>query len=224
MLNKIWFWLFVLGVTVALGKGLYRAATVKEGGTAARITAMSDAGKAITDGSFEAAMTAVELCIKMIGGFALFLGIMRIAEDAGLVQALANGMRPLLRRLFPDVPDGHPAAGAILMNLSANLLGLDNAATPVGLKAMQELQKLNPSPNTATNAMAMFLAINTSSINLIPTSVIVFRAAANSANPAGPVFAGLIATTLSTIAAILAIRWLQPKFPFPATDAEEAKS
>jgi spore maturation protein A len=213
MLNKIWFWMFVVAVGVALGKGFYRAATAEKASGAERVAALSEAGKQITDGSFEAARTAVELCLKMIGGFALFLGIMRIAQDAGLVQGLANAMRPLLRRLFPDVPDGHPASGAILMNMAANMLGLGNAATPMGLKAMQELQTLNPRGDTATNAMAMFLAINTSAVTIFPTSIIVLRAAAGSENPAAPIFAGLCATAASTAAAILAVRWLQPRYP-----------
>lgn len=213
MLNKIWFWLFVLGLAVALGRGVYRAATLPNADASQRVQAVTDAGRAMTDASFSAARDAVELCIKMIGGFALFLGVMRIAQDAGLVQALANLLRPIIRRLFPDVPDGHPAAGAMVMNMAANILGLGNAATPLGLQAMKELQTLNPSPKTATNAMAMFLAINTSSITLVPTTIIVMRAGAGSTNPAATIFAGLVATVLSTTAAIIAARWLQPRFP-----------
>jgi len=218
MLNKIWFWLFVLGVTVAAVKGGARAVGRMGVPGEDPVASLRQQGKELTDAGFASARTAVDLSLAMIGGFALFLGIMRIAQDAGLVQGLANVLRPLVRRLFPDIPDGHPAAGAILMNFSANVLGLDNAATPLGLKAMKELQKLNPRPGTATNAMAMFLAINTSSITLIPTGILVLRAAARSQNPAAPIFATLIATTISTTVAIVSARWLQSRFPATGPD------
>ena len=129
-------------------------------------------GKRLNDATLDAAKTAVDICIGLIGIMALWLGLMNIAKDAGLVDAFARLLRPLMRWLFPGIPDGHPAQGAMLMNLSANMLGLDNAATPMGLKAMDELQTLNPVKDTATNSMAMFLAINNSSVTLIPFTII----------------------------------------------------
>jgi len=230
MLNKIWFWLFVIGVAVALGKGVYRtvwpdAAPAVAGSQRAdaggrpaaagsvRIAALRDAGRQLTQASFDAARAAVDLCLGMFAGFARFLGVIRIAQDAGLVQVLANAMRPLIRWLFPDIPDGHPAAGAILMSFAANILGLDNAATPFGLKAMKELQTLNPLPDTATNAMAMFLAVNASSICLIPTGIIALRLSAQSAAPAAPIVQMLMATTMNAISAVIAVRLLQRRYP-----------
>ena len=145
---------------------------------------------------------AVSLAIGLIGVMALFLGLMKVAEEGGLLKLASRGIRPLLIRLFPEVPADHPAMGAMVMNLSANLLGLGNAATPFGIKAMQELDTLNPEPGVATDAMALFLAINTSSITLLPTGVIALRAAAGSTNAAGILPTTLCATIFSTATAI----------------------
>jgi spore maturation protein A len=134
--------------------------------------------------------------------------MMNIAKDAGLVDAFARLMRPVMRWLFPEVPDGHAAQGAILMNLSANMLGMDNAATPMGLKAMDELQKLNPAKDTATNSMVLFLAINNSSVTIIPFTLIGYRALKGSASPAEPLAGILLVTTFSTIFAIFMTKWL----------------
>jgi spore maturation protein A len=139
---------------------------------------------------------------------ALWLGLMKIAEESGMVGAFARLMKPFMRWLFPEVPDGHPAQGAILMNLSANMLGLDNAATPLGLKAMEELQTLNPHKDTATNPMAMFLAINTSSVTLIPFTLIGYRVIKGSSDPAGPLGAIILSTTLGTLVAIFVTKLL----------------
>src|SRR6185295_13790505 len=139
-----------------------------------------------------AAKTSVEICIGLIGIMALWLGLLNIAKDAGLIAAFARIMRPLMRWLFPEVPDGHPAQGAMLMNFSANMIGLDNAATPMGLKAMEELQTLNPVKDTATNSMAQFLAINCGSITLIPFTIISFRYLSGSKDPAGIILGTLI--------------------------------
>ena len=173
---------------------------------------LKQAGKKLTDAALDAASLSVDLCLILAGIMILWLGILQVAKDAGMVDALAYALRPILRWLFPDVPDGHPAQGAILMNMSANMLGLDNAATPFGVKAMKELQELNPHKEQASNSMATFLAINTSSVTLVPITVIGLRAAAGSDDPAGPLFGILLATTASTIAAIIAVRWLS-KFP-----------
>ena len=173
--------------------------------------------KAIVD----AASGAVELAIGLVGMMTLFLGLMKVAEAGGMLTILARLIRPLMVRLFPDVPADHPAMGAMILNLSANALGLGNAATPFGIRAMQELDKLNSQPGTATNAMVLFLAINTSSVTLLPTGVIALRAAVGSADPAAILPTTLFATFASTAVAIVAAklysRWSAA--PAPLTNA-----
>jgi len=168
----------------------------------------------LTTGLFSSAKASVELAIGLIGIMALWLGLMRIAEESGLVKIFARAVRPLMVRLFPEVPPDHPAMGAMVMNIAANMLGLGNAATPLGLKAMQELQKLNKVKDTATNAMAMFMALNTSSVTFIPATVIGIRAAANSSNPAEIIGPVIVATGVSTTVAIIMTKFLQklPKY------------
>jgi spore maturation protein SpmA len=161
----------------------------------------------------ETAGGAVDLAIGLVGVMALFLGLMKVAEAGGLLTILARLIRPLMVRLFPDVPADHPAMGAMILNLSANALGLGNAATPFGIRAMQELDSLNDRPGTATNAMALFLAINTSSVTLLPTGVIALRAAAGSADPAAILPTTLFATLGSTTVAILAAKFYQRMSP-----------
>ena len=158
----------------------------------------------LTKASFDAAKSAVTLAIGLIGPMALWLGIMKVAEAGGMLRLIARGMRPLMTRLFPEVPPEHPAMSAMIMNLSANALGLGNAATPMGIKAMQELDKLAAEKGTATNAMCRFLAINTSSVTLLPLGVITVRAAAGAHDPAAILLPTLIATACSTAVAILA--------------------
>lgn len=155
----------------------------------------------VTEAAISSAETAVEIAIGLIGIMALWLGIMKIAEESGLITVIAKVVKPLTVRLFPDVPPDHPAMGSIVLNMSANVLGLGNAATPLGLKAMQELQELNPRPDTATDAMCMFLAINTSSVQLIlPAQVVALMKGA-----ASEIFLPtILATTLSTASAIIA--------------------
>jgi spore maturation protein SpmA len=166
--------------------------------------------KEVSDAAFGAAKTAVmEIALPLIGLTALWLGVMRLAEQAGMVRALARGLRPLLRRLFPDVPADHPAMGSMLMNLAANMIGLTNAATPLGLRAMTDLEKLNRRPGAATNAMCTFLAINTSSVQLIPTTAIALLAAAHSASPTAIVGTALLATSCSTAVGIAAVKLLE---------------
>ncbi|MGD9638559.1 MAG: nucleoside recognition domain-containing protein [Alphaproteobacteria bacterium] len=155
--------------------------------------------------------SAVTLAIGLIGVMSLFLGMMKIAEEGGLLKIIAKLLRPLMIKLFPEVPSNHPAMGAMIMNISANVLGLGNAATPFGIKAMQELDKLNPEKGTATNAMALFLAINTSSVTLLPTGIIALRAAAGSHNPAAIVPTTLFATICSTAIAIITAKLLEKK-------------
>jgi len=157
----------------------------------------------------DSAKSAVDLSIGLIGVMTLFLGLMKVAEAGGLLSVISRLLRPLMVRLFPDVPPDHPAMGAMILNMSANVLGLGNAATPFGIRAMQELDRLNPHKGCATNAMALFLAINTSSLTLLPTGVIALRAAAGSSNPAGILPTTLFATLCSTLVAVIAAKTYQ---------------
>lgn len=164
--------------------------------------------KEITDASFESAKSAVTLAIGLIGIMAFWLGMVRVLEAGGLMYSIARLVRPLMVRLFPDVPPEHPAMSAMILNMSANMLGLGNAATPLGIKAMFELNRLNPIPGTATNAMCLFLAINTSSVTLLPLGVIGVRAAAGSARPAEIFLPTLAATLISTLVGVTAAVFL----------------
>ena len=236
MLNKIWFGLLAFGLLYGFARPIVvglidddqpppaTAADAPDGTTTDGSTtgAMSAAGRKLTNAAIDSAQTSVELCIGLIGMMALWLGMMKIAEDAGLVGLIARVLRPLLRWLFPDIPPGHAAGGAVIMNLAANILGLDNAATPLGLKAMKELQSLNPTKDTATNSMAMFLAINTSSISLVAFTIVAYRKTAGSIDPASVITATLLATTCSTIVAITAAKLLQRFFPLSTANAAAA--
>ena len=158
--------------------------------------------EAVSTAAFASAKASVELAIGLIGYMALFLGIMRVAQDGGLLRLLAKAIRPIMIRLFPGVPEDHPAMGAMILNIASNMLGLGNAATPFGIKAMKELNKLNARPGVATNAMVLFLAINTSSVALLPTGVVSVRAVEGSLDPWGIVAPSLVATLLSTLVGI----------------------
>ena len=188
MLNVLWLGLLLTAVLV--------------GGFFGRLAEVTDAG-------IRAAETAVTLSLGLIGVMTLWLGLMRLAERTGLVELLARGLRPVLRRLFPDVPMEHPAMGSMLLNIAANMLGLTNAATPLGLKAMRDLETLNPHPGTATNAMCTFLAINTGSPQLLPVTAIALFAAAGAREPAAIVGTTLIATSVSSAAGLLAAKWME---------------
>jgi spore maturation protein SpmA len=204
MLNAIWLGLLI--VSVVLGALTGRLAEV-------------------TAGAFEACKTAVMgLALPLAGLMALWLGIMRLAEKSGAVGILARVLRPLLVRLFPDVPQNHPAMGAMVMNMAANMLGLANAATPLGLRAMQDLEKLNPRPGTATNAMCTFLALNTSSVQIIPATAIAILAAQGATNPTSIIGTALVATLCSTLVAIVAVKTLErlPRFALPPAPAPAA--
>ena len=168
----------------------------------------------------ESAGTAVQIAIGLVGIMALWLGMMRVAEAAGLVTLVGRALRPLLRWLFPDVPPTHPAAGAIVVALAANMLGLNNAATPLGIKAMEALQELNPDKDTASNAMVTLMAITTGGVQLIPASMIGVLAAAGSASPTAIIAPTILATSAGTIAAIVAARLLQPLYPQSRATAE----
>ncbi|WP_337997249.1 nucleoside recognition domain-containing protein [Oleispirillum naphthae] len=193
-MNGIFFTIIALSFAVAGVRQVMAPAGMASGSSPMEV---------LGSGMIEGAAGAVTLAIGLIGVMALFLGLMKVAEAGGLLAVVAKTLRPLMVRLFPDVPADHPAMGAMIMNLSANALGLGNAATPFGIRAMQQLDRLNPEKGTATNAMALFLAINTSSVTLLPTGVIALRAAAGSADPAGIVPTTLFATICSTTVAIL---------------------
>ena len=200
---------FLGAVLIAFAVAGYRQVTVIPAPDAA--APMDALGLAMID----AAKGSVTLAIGLVGVMALFLGLMKVAEAGGLLAIIAKTVRPLMVRLFPEVRADHPAMGAMIMNISANVLGLGNAATPFGIRAMQELDKLNPHKGTASNAMVMFLAINTSSVTLLPTGVIALRASAGSADPAGILPTTLFATICSTIVAITAVKLYQ-RFTKPA--------
>jgi len=178
----------------------------------------------LTSAMFESAEGAVMLAIELIGAMALFLGLMKVAEAGGLLTIIARTIRPIMVRLFPEVPPDHPAMGAMILNMAANALGLGNAATPFGIRAMQELDKLNTHRGTTTNAMALFLAINTSSVTLLPTGVIAIRQALDSTDPAGILPTTLFATICSTIAGITAAKLFQRFPPLPPTPPDDEPS
>ena len=182
------------------------------------VTAM----EALSSAMIQSAGGAVELAIGLVGVMTLFLGLMKVAEAGGLLVVLARLIRPLMTRLFPEVPPDHPAMGAMILNISANALGLGNAATPFGIRAMQELDKLNPFKGTASNAMVLFLAINTSSVTLLPTGMIALRASAGSIDPAAILPTTLFATACSTTFAIAAAFYLRRFFPLSASSLQPA--
>ena len=186
MLNYIWLGLVVLAVII--------------GGCNNQLDA-------VIKGGFDMAKTAVmEIALPLSAIMTIWLGVMRVAEKAGLVALLARAVRPVLRKLFPEVPADHPAMGSMVMNIAANMLGLGNAATPLGLRAMSELQKLNPHPGTATNAMCTFLAINTASIQLIPATAVGILAVAGAKNPTAIVGTAFLATICSQFVGLTAVK------------------
>jgi spore maturation protein A len=200
MLNVIWIGLIVAAVIVGAATGRMEAVT-----------------KAVFDG----ARSAVEIALGLVGFMALWLGAMKVAEEAGLVRALARALRPVARRLFPGVPAEHPALGAMAMNLAASWLGLGNAATPLGLKAMTELDALNPHKGTASDAMVMFLALNTSCITVVPATIIAVRAQLGSASPAEIIMPTVLASTCATLVAATCARALQGLRTFRLPEAVE---
>ena len=165
--------------------------------------------RAVTQAALDYAGTAVTIALGLIGIMALWLGVMKVAEEAGILKIVTRALTPVTRRLFPDIPSDHPAVGAMIMNIAANMLGLSNAATPMGLKAMEELNKLNPRVGIATNAMVTFLAINTGGLILIPATAIAVRAAAGSANPGIIIGTSIVGAGAATIAGVAASKLLQ---------------
>ena len=197
MLNYLWLGLILCGVVLGV---------------------LTGKTEAVTAATFDAAKASLMTIALPLGAvMALWLGIMRLAETSGAVERLSSFLKPLLTRLFPDVPADHSAMGAVVMNIAANMLGLGNAATPLGLRAMQGLESLNPRPGTATNAMCTFLAINTSSVQLIPATAVGILAAAGSIHPTAIIGTALVATTCSFVTGIVSVKLLQrlPMFALP---------
>ena len=191
VLNYIWVAFFVIAFVVALGRLLLLGDT--------------DIFTELINATFDSSKSAFEISLGLMGILSLWLGIMKIGERSGMIGALSRWLSPLFCRLFPEIPKGHPAMGSIFMNLSANMLGLDNAATPMGLKAMKELQELNPQKDTATNPMVMFLVLNTSGLILIPVSIMMYRAQMGAAQPTDIFVPTLITTAVSTIVGVTAV-------------------
>jgi spore maturation protein SpmA len=193
-LNQVWAALFLIGIATAASRWL---------GGDGEVLAV------VVKAMFDMAKLSVDIAIGLVGLLALWSGLFRIAEQAGLIQVLSRWLSPLFVRLMPEVPAGHPAQGAICMNLAANMLGLDNAATPLGIRAMQALQSLNPRKDTATNAQILFLVLNTSSVTLLPVTIFMYRAQLGAANPTDVFIPILLATTASTVAGLMAVMAIQ---------------
>lgn len=189
ILNYIWIAFFIIAFVIALGRLV--------------ITGDTTVFPAMMDSTFASSKTAFEISIGLTGILALWLGIMKIGERSGVVNVLARLLSPVFTRLFPDIPKGHPATGSIFMNIAANMLNLDNAATPLGLKAMEQLQELNPKKDTATNPMIMFLVLNTSGLTLIPVSIMVYRAQMGAAQPTDVFIPLLLTSFFSTLTGII---------------------
>lgn len=195
VLNHIWVGFFLLALLVGLGRLVFLGDT--------------EVFTAMVTSTFDMARSGFEIALGLTGVLTLWLGLMKVGEQGGAIGALAWVARPFFRRLFPEVPRDHPAHGSIIMNFAANMLGLDNAATPLGLKAMQELQELNREPDTATNAQIMFLVLNTSGLTVIPISIMVYRAQMGAANPTDVFLPILLATYFSTLAGLIAVSVVQ---------------
>lgn len=195
MLTLIWFAFFVLAFIAACYQWL--------------VLGNSDIFSQLVTSMFDMAALSVEVAIGLVGVLCLWLGLFRIAEQAGLVQILSRVLEPLFLRLMPGVPRGHPAHGSMTMNIAANMLGLDNAATPMGLKAMQDLQSLNPVAHVASNAQILFLVLNTSSVTLLPVTIFMYRAQQGAAEPTAVFIPILMATSASTLAGLIAVAWVQ---------------
>jgi spore maturation protein SpmA len=195
VLNYIWVGFFLIALVVGLARLIFL-------GDVEVFTNM-------VNSTFDMAKTGFEISLGLTGVLTLWLGLMKVGEKGGAIDVLARGAKPFFRRLFPGVPEDHPAHGSIIMNFAANMLGLDNAATPLGLKAMQELQELNPEPDTATNAQIMFLVLNTSGLTLIPISIMTYRAQLGAVNPSDVFLPILLTTYIATVVALVAVGLVQ---------------
>ncbi len=213
VLNYIWIGFFLLGFLVALYRVMryYLQDFFEQGIGLVYSVSLDDKDvfKALVDSTFSMAEQSVTIAIYLIGIMTLWLGLMKIGEEGGAINAMSYVTKPFFKRLFPKVPDDHPAMGSMLMNIAANMLGLDNAATPLGIKAMKELQQLNPTKDTASNAQILFIVLNTSGLTIIPISIMAYRASFNAANPADIFLPILLTTFCSTIAGLIAVSLYQ---------------
>ncbi len=211
MLNHIWFWMIIASIFIAAGTDIFSeisAPSTEQPAVERNLSKDTKLGN-VTEAAIDAASTGVNISIGLIGVMALWLGLMKIAEEAGMIKILAKIVQPITKRLFPTIPSDHPSIGAMIMNIAANMLGLSNAATPLGLKAMEELQKLNKEKDTASNDMITFLVINTSAITLIPASAIAIRASLGSANPQQIIVPAIMAASVATIVGLTTVKTIQ---------------
>ena len=195
MLNVIWTVFFLLSILAA--------------GCQAFVFGNAEIWTSMVDALFEAAKSAFTICINLTGMLCLWLGLLKIAEVSGLTAILAKVLAPLFKKIMPEIPENHPAIGSIIMNMAANMLGLDNAATPMGLKAMEQMQELNLKKDTASNAQIMFMVINASAVTIIPINILMYRAELGSSNPCAVFVPILLATSISTLVGFLAVAWTQ---------------
>lgn len=195
MLNVIWTVFFLLSILAA--------------GCQAFVFGNAEIWTSMVDALFEAAKSAFTICINLTGMLCLWLGLLKIAEVSGLTTLLAKALAPLFKKIMPEIPENHPAIGSIIMNMAANMLGLDNAATPMGLKAMEQMQELNLKKDTASNAQIMFMVINASAVTIIPINILMYRAELGSSNPCAVFVPILLATSISTLVGFLAVAWTQ---------------
>ena len=217
MLNHIWFAMIFGAILIAGGIDLYNEVLAPIPDSKTEITTETEIRNLnketklgqVTSAALSAANTGVEIAIGLIGIMALWLGVMKVAEEAGLTRILARAVAPITRWLFPSIPSEHPAVSAMIMNIAANMLGLSNAATPLGLKAMEELDKLNPNKGEATDDMCTFLVINTSAITLIPATAIAIRASLGSVNPQMIIIPSILAATCATIVGLTVVKTIQ---------------
>ena len=212
MLNYIWFAMIIGSILLAGGIDFYNEVATSDQTVVEQerrnLNEETKLGQ-VTSAAIKAGNTAVEIAIGLIGVMALWLGVMKVAEEAGLTKVLARMVKPITRWLFPKIPSDHPAIGAMIMNIAANMLGLSNAATPLGLKAMEELDKLNPNKGEATDDMCTFLVLNTSAITLIPATAIAIRASLGSQNPQMIIVPSILAATCATIVGVTTVKLIQ---------------
>lgn len=195
MLNLIWVSFFIIAFTLALYKSL--------------VEGDSSVWTSLVNSTFSSSRTAFSISLNLTGILCLWLGLLKIAQASGLTDILAKALAPLFRKIMPEVPAGHPAMGSIIMNMAANILGLDNAATPMGLKAMEQLQELNPQKDHASNAQILFMVINASAVTLIPITILMYRSELGSLNPTAVFMPILFATSISTLVGFLSVAWVQ---------------
>lgn len=215
MLNHIWFAMILFAILIAIGTDFYNEIISPEPVGISELKKetrnLNEETKLgqVTSAALKGAGTAVEIAIGLIGIMALWLGVMKVAHEAGITNIIAKIVRPITRWLFPKIPEDHPAIGAMIMNIAANMLGLSNAATPFGLKAMEELDTLNPNKGEATDDMCTFLVINTSAITMIPATAIAIRASVGSANPQMIIIPSILAATCATIVGVTTVKLIQ---------------